>query len=421
VPDKRPCHRFTRLAAPTFLVALILFAGVGPAAGMTRKSDSLTPGKPTNLVAVTQVTSAQLSWAAGSGWVASFYVYRNGDRVATLSARLHSYTFSGLSPSSRYTLGVAAHDSHGTSSISSVTVLTAALSPPTGNPFGVGFYDVATNQAIDLALQVHATYFRNTAFLLTPGGYQHDPAVVRAAGLEQILNVHYAIEPESGPPGPSSFPKDLADYRARIARAINDVRPVLIVVENEASWDGHFSGTAEQYGQMLAAAVAVGRSKGIPVATDGVISRTVVAWVYSGLVDAGKTAEAESFWALAAETGQTKPRSTSSRDAWFSAYLAGDPDYVNIHFYWSEPTSLLTARDYLERAFGRPVLVGEWGIRSVDPSLMIRLMDVLSQRDYAQLWSRDTGDGTQSLFASNGTLRPIGEAFRDYITGHYLL
>jgi hypothetical protein len=122
-----------------------------------------------------------------------------------------------------------------------------------------------------------------------------------------------------------------------------------------------------------------------------------------------------------AETGQTKPRSSNARNAWFAAYQAGNPDYVNIHFYWSEPTSLLTARNYLERTMGRRVIVGEWGIRSEDPALMSRLMDVLSQRDYAQLWSKDTGDGTQSQFAPNGKLRAIGEAFRDFITVHYML
>jgi hypothetical protein len=397
-----------------------MLAGVGPAAGTTRKADASIPGKPTNLVAISQVTSAQLSWAS-SGWIASFYVYLNGAEVATPSGRLHSYTFSGLSPSSRYTLGVAAHDSHGTSSISSVTVVTGTLPPPTGNPFGVGFYGMATDEAIDLALQVHATYFRNAAFLLTPGGYQHDPGVVRAAGLQQILTVHYVVEPDYGPPGPSSFPKDLGDYKARIARAIDDVRPVLVVVENEASYSGHFSGTAEQYGQMLAAAVEVGRSKGVPVATDGAISRTVVSWVYSGLAGEGKTAEADAFWALAAETGQPKPKPSRSLNAWLSAYAAAAPDYINIHFYWSEPTSLVTARDYLERTLGLPVITGEWGIRSADPGLMTRLMDVLSQRDYAQLWSKDTGEGTQSLFEPNGTIRPIGEAFRDFIVAHYMV
>jgi hypothetical protein len=194
---------------------------------------------------------------------------------------------------------------------------------------------MSTHEAIDLALQVHATYFRNTAFLLTPGAYQHDPGVVRAAGFEQILNVHYVVEPTNGPPGPSSFPRDLADYKARVARATDDVRPVLIVVENEASYDGHFS---------------------VP------------------------------------------PSSTL---------------LVGAH--------QLTARNYLERTMGRRVIVGEWGIRSEDPAVMSRLMDVLSQRDYAQLWSKDTGDGTQSLFAPNGKLRAIGEAFRDFITVHYML
>jgi hypothetical protein len=420
MPNKRPTPGILRLASAALVVAVVLFAAVGPAAGMTRKSDASIPGKPTNLVAVPDVTMAQLSWASDSAWNASFYVYLDGTKVDALSARLHSYTFSGLSPSTRYTLGVAAHDSHGTSPIASVGVVTRTLPPPTGNPFGVGFYSMATDEAIHLALQVHATYFRNAAFLLTPGSYQHDPGVVRAAGLQQILNIHNAVEPDYGPPGPSSFPKNLADYKARIARAIDDVRPVLVVVENEASYSGHFSGTVDQYGQMLAAAIEVGRSKGVPVATDGTISRTVVSWVYTGLTNEGKTAEADAFWALAAEDGQPKPKPSRS-NAWLSAYAAAGPDYINIHFYWSEPTSLLTARDYLERTLGHPVITGEWGIRSEDPVLMTRLMDALSQRDYAQLWSKDTGEGTQSLFEPNGTIRPIGEAFRDYIVDHYMV
>src|SRR5206468_12925152 len=85
--DMRSSSRILRLAPTALLVVMILFAGVGPAAGMTRKSDSSAPGKPTNVVAVPQVTSAQPSWATGSGWVDSFSVYLNGGRVATLSAR----------------------------------------------------------------------------------------------------------------------------------------------------------------------------------------------------------------------------------------------------------------------------------------------------------------------------------------------
>jgi hypothetical protein len=406
-----------RRAIPAAAVAVaVLLATAEQAIGLPPLKDPLGPSQPKGVVATADLTSAHLSWVPGSGSPASYAIYLNGAFVATVPEPTREYAFWGLAPHTTYTLGVSAHNSHGTSAITSVTVVT---NPPATNPFGIGFYSMATMQAIDLAKQVHARYVRNAAFLLSPGIYQHDPGVIRAAGLEQILNVHYVKAPSSGPPGPSTFPKDLADYQARVARAIDDVRPALVVVENEASYAGHFTGTSDQYGQMLAAAVQVGREKGVPVTTDGTISSTVVRWVYQGLLAEGKRSEADAFWALAAEKDQVKPTSPVLHNAWLDAYAAAQPDYLNIHFYWSEPSSLVTARDYLERAIGLPVVVNEWGIRSDDPALMTRLMDVLSERDFAQLWSKDTGKGTRSLYEANNRLRPIGAAFRDYISSHY--
>ena len=76
-------------------------------------SDTQPPSTPTNLATDVGDTSVTLSWAAStdSVGVAGYRLFLNGSQVASASST--SYSFTGLSCGTSYTLGVAAYDAAG--------------------------------------------------------------------------------------------------------------------------------------------------------------------------------------------------------------------------------------------------------------------------------------------------------------------
>jgi mannan endo-1,4-beta-mannosidase len=105
----------------TLLVVLALFATVAVAApGLAEakrpppKNDNSAPSTPSGLTVGTRTqTSITISWSASSDnvGVAGYTVYRNGSSVGTTGST--SYTVTGLSCDSAYTLAVDAYDAAG--------------------------------------------------------------------------------------------------------------------------------------------------------------------------------------------------------------------------------------------------------------------------------------------------------------------
>jgi hypothetical protein len=108
-----------------------------------------TPAAPAGL-AVTGVTSSSvsLSWAAPSGGVTGYYVYRNGSRTATVSGT--STTVSGLAASTTYTFAVSAYNSSGegmqSSSVQATTSGSGGGGGGGGNVAVAPYVDMTNNQ-----------------------------------------------------------------------------------------------------------------------------------------------------------------------------------------------------------------------------------------------------------------------------------
>jgi chitinase len=91
------------------------------------------PSAPTGLTVIgTTSTSAALSWAAASGTVTGYNVYRNGTKVGTSAST--SFTDSGLTASTTYTYAVSASNSAGESAKSASVQATTSASGGTSVP-----------------------------------------------------------------------------------------------------------------------------------------------------------------------------------------------------------------------------------------------------------------------------------------------
>lgn len=112
--------------------------------GLTSSSISTVSFVPTNLTITSNTqTSLVLGWT-GAQNATSYNLYDNGTQIGTTTAL--SYTFSGLSPSTSYTLGVAAVGS-GNSTIQTISGTTLAIPPPPAAPTGVALSGISTDAA----------------------------------------------------------------------------------------------------------------------------------------------------------------------------------------------------------------------------------------------------------------------------------
>lgn len=290
------------------------------------------------------------------------------------------------------------------------------------NPFGAGFFRMPTDTAIQRAISLGVRFFRLAAFLGGNGGYQHPPSQIRDAGLVPILNVVNVPPPPPGSdPGKGTVPTDFGAYEAAIERAIVEVEPFLVCVENELPWK--WQGTANDYGRMIASARRVTMAHGVKLAGSGTISATLAIWLYWKLASTGRQADADAIWAAGAhDPGQAKPTSVSqtppAQEYFIRAEVDNGVDYGNGHYYWSSAAGLTWALPEIAAIYGVPFISNEWGWNSfTDGTGVSAAMDVFlqAQTPVAHFFSADTGDYAKSLFNPDGTLRPIGEAFKSKI------
>ncbi len=128
-------YTFTGLSCGTsYTLSVAAFNGNGTSSQASAITPNMACPPPTAPSGATGTdftqSSIRLYWTDNSGNEEGFRMYRNGVQVATVGANTTTYTFSGLSCGTSYTLGVAAYNaSGGTSSQSSTTGSTVICTP----------------------------------------------------------------------------------------------------------------------------------------------------------------------------------------------------------------------------------------------------------------------------------------------------
>lgn len=123
----------------TYTLGVAASNSSGTSTFATKSATTLGIPIPTNLSTMSTDSSLTLSWTGVSG-ATSYSLQKNGVTVGTTTGT--SYTFSSLSPSTTYTLGVAATTANGTSSFVTIS--------PTTQPSGMQVLQV--DNPVDISL-----------------------------------------------------------------------------------------------------------------------------------------------------------------------------------------------------------------------------------------------------------------------------
>jgi hypothetical protein len=260
------------------------------------------------------------------------------------------------------------------------------------------------------------------------------------AGFHVLLNLNFLPQTT-----PQPFASDLTAYAAVIDNILTTYsgsrKPELIVIENEETNEGYHSGTMAEYLAELAAAIPVVHSHGLEITNGGIHPRGVCYWVWRDFVDRGMTTEASDWMDATFNTPMRNaaltPGLNPTLDAYWTkiddlltGYTSLDIDYVNLHIYEpindvgdgivTIPGCIQTMADYIRTRTGKPVMSNEWGVRTLNASLVTSMMQAFYDADFAYAieFSGDSSD----VYALENTsapyaLRDNGIAFRDFIAG----
>ncbi len=355
----------------------------------------------------------------------------------------------GTFPGSRF-FGQYANPSPTTGAQETVQSATA----PTGkNPFGVSVdHRIPIATRLSVAKNLGVPYYRNTAVIAGDGvTYAVEPKPIIDAGFQVVLNVRNfdSFNPQSLQKGSINevevFPKDLNKYKSAVAKAIDEIKPALIVVGNEAATTQHTSMTAQQYQQMLNAACEVSHSKNVPCATDGTLSGTVNIYTYYYYYYLQNNPQkAESFkqggfeqFQMNLTADKIKERLETNQKglaqgsflSWMDVYKNSAADYINIHWY-SKPNAVpqanaeafTEAAQVFQTVTGKPVITNETGLRDLNTqTLTDRMQKALDLKmPFFIYYSSGAGPaGPKALQDGNGSLNALGEAFKTFLQQHF--
>lgn len=296
------------------------------------------------------------------------------------------------------------------------------------HPFGLLLSGRDVKEKTRRARSVGARYYRTVQAVFTEAwnGRSEECEAAREAGLELVLTVRNG----AGGGKPSGPPSDIEAYKRRLGEILDACKPVLLVVENEENSKALFyTGTPEEYHRELTAAVEVAHARGIKCTNGGLVSDLVALLVAEAMAAKGEERRAEELLKRSlGERGNIKKLRASAKyreqaergTALLAGYRKAGIDYVNFHWYNADPGDLGEAVAWLRETTGLPVIMNEVGQqKNEDPAQVRAIMGKIVELDLpVAIWfSIDVPEYAQAraLFNEDGTLRPNGEAYRDFL------
>lgn len=288
-----------------------------------------------------------------------------------------------------------------------------------------------------------APYVRHTLTMQSWNGSNDFYEKLNNAGYKIILNV--VATPQGG--GPRPFTHDMATYKKKLEEILSVYKPELLVVENEEYNQTYYNGYMSEYLTILKTAIEVAHSKGVKVCNGGLTGRLLSLLTYFDYRDRGLMSEADDFAKRTqlASINQVLPNISKipylekgmiGMDTLIKAYKNLNLDYVNFH--WYEPMKLRSPKapsaanvdqvdtksigevvDFLKRSTGKKIITNEIGQINSSPNIVKSVIDkcVSLNMDYIVWYSGDGDDVNDAIGLHNydGTLRPNGKAFAEYI------
>jgi len=311
--------------------------------------------------------------------------------------------------------------------------------PPRGvNPFGlmIAAQGISTERAVELARDFGVTAYRPSKAIIVESwrGQCAECATARRAGLELILSVR-----ASGGPGiPSAPPADLEKYRERLGEILDQTQPAILTVENEENSELFYTGTPEEYGSQLQAACEVAHARGIQCTNGGLVSSLVALLTWEDILAQGDAAGACDFaWRAFAGQGEPVPpevlcRARSAADlpplvqakiakghALLDVYQTVEIDALNFHWYVADAEAMRQAVEFLRDGSDLPILSNEVGQHDEDPATPPAVLSEALGVDLScAVWFSIDISQARALINPDGSLRPNGLAFRDFMAAY---
>jgi acetyl esterase/lipase len=305
------------------------------------------------------------------------------------------------------------------------------------NPFGLllGADGVDDQYRVDLAKSLGAAYFRPWYVNLEAwNGACYDLACDLGpnAGLKLILTARNNVN--EAPPFATTPPKDGAVYRRNLSEVLTRYKPEVLVVENEEDTAQSWAGTPEQYTTLLKAACQVAHDQKIACANGGLSNKTLALLVWADYIEHQQITEACSFvqhstvvlapdlcrfTAIDHLSDEDKAALNTGRKL-LETYKSSGQDYLNFHWYVPDKSAFSEAVNYLRRTVNLPVMSNELGQLDQSADAVQKLLSAATELklSYAIWFSLDR-DPAVALQNEDGSLRPNGQAFREFMQAHY--
>ncbi len=296
------------------------------------------------------------------------------------------------------------------------------------NPFGITLkaQSLSEENFKKVIEDLHTGWYRPApVFLNRWNGIDPDPEieVVKEMGLSIVLTVRN----NGGIYESTTSPSNREDFKRILAEVLHIIKPSILVVENEENNRIFYKGTVGEYGGELKASVEVAHGKNIPCTNGGLTCKTVMLLVYQHYIDEGKTDKARAFarrsfnerllWQAENKHDELMPEIEKGRE-FLKIYKEANIDYVNFHWYVSDPVALEEAVTYMKKETGLPVIINEIGLLKEDEKpekikgLMKKIMDMKLP---IAVWYSVDGTNSNSLVGNDGKLRETGKTFKNFI------
>ncbi|MEQ8171760.1 MAG: glycosyl hydrolase [Candidatus Eremiobacterota bacterium] len=296
------------------------------------------------------------------------------------------------------------------------------------NPFGITLkaQSLSEKNLKKVIEDLHTGWYRPApVFLNRWNGRDPDPEIetVKDMGLSIALTVRN----NGGIYESTTPPSNREDFKRILAEVLHIIKPSILVVENEENNRMFYKGTVGEYGGELKASVEVAHSKNIPCTNGGLTCKTVTLLVYQHYIDEGKTDKARAFarrsfnerllWQAENKPDELMPEIKKGRE-FLKIYREANIDYVNFHWYVSDPVALEETVTYMKKETGLPVIINEIGLLKEEEKpekIKVILKKITDMKVPLAIWYSVDGPHSNSLFGNDGKLRETGKTFKNFI------
>ena len=309
---------------------------------------------------------------------------------------------------------------------------------------------LSTNLKIDLLInQFKVPYTRHQIVLTNFNG--SIPTYVNS-GLKVLLNVTSKITNAIEPSG--SYITNLVLYRQKLTELLNTYKPEVLVVENEEANATYYTGTAQEYLNLLNIAIEECKTRNIKVTNGGFTARMSKLLVWDYYNSTGQTTKANEYAqkvfpdtllntvgvaGYLASNGSLNQTFQKAKEL-LNAYKTNQMTYVNIHWYEPAkegdfPTANIENIDHSDmKGFqetievfrlitNKPVITNEIGQFNNKGTLVTDILQKCYDLNlpYVIWYSGDGADfgNAKALYNGSGVLRESGVAFKNFISTKY--